>query len=152
MFLLTQEIHNSKEKSNIFTENLGESCFYTWDDQIYRDFMSMILVKLEPRMYTKHTIILDEFEEPNEVVFVMRGAIVVGYEVNKVKKYSLKIKNKIGVGAFGCSFNKRSEFIYTALNDVHAYAIRKESWLDLLESNEEIAVLFKKKLAYNYFK
>ena len=63
----------------------------------------------------------------------MKGTVVVGYEVNKMKKYSLRIKNKIVIGAYGSTFNQRSEFIYTALGDVHAQAIRKENWLEILE-------------------
>ena len=101
--------------------------------------MSLILLKLEPRFLHKHSIVLDEFEEPNEIIFVMKGCIVVGYEINKIKKYCLKIKNKIAIGAFGATFHSRSEFVYAALCDVHAYAIRKANWYEILETNAELA-------------
>ena len=94
--------------------------------------MSLILLKLEPRFYKRRAVILDEFEEPNEISFALKGTFVVGYEVNKIKMYCLKVKSSIAIGAFGATFNQRSEFVYTALTDLHSMAIRKENWNEIL--------------------
>ena len=91
--------------------------------------MMMFLQKLEPRFEPKYTILMDELDESNEVIFICRGAVVIGYEINKVKKYCIKVKNHCIIGAFGATFNQRSEYVYTALTDVHGFFIRLENWL-----------------------
>jgi len=64
--------------------------FYTWKDEVYKDFMVQMLSMLEPQMFQKQAIIVDEFSEQSEVFFVMTGAIAIGYEVNKIKKYCMR--------------------------------------------------------------
>jgi hypothetical protein len=55
--------------------------------------MLMTLQKLEPRSEKRKTILRDELEEPNEILFVYEGHVVIGYEINKERKYCLKKKN-----------------------------------------------------------
>ena len=79
--------------------------FYNWKDTFYSDFMSKVLTLLEPRHEKKHTVIIDENEECNEIIFIMKGSIVTGYEINKQKRYCLKQKNNGIIGSFFCTFN-----------------------------------------------
>lgn len=46
---------------------------YTWQDQIYRDFMMQILQKLEPRLMAKNQMIFEELDDINEIIFVQKG-------------------------------------------------------------------------------
>ena len=39
-------------------------------------------MSLEPRHESKRTVLADELDEFNEVTFVQKGQIVVGYEIN----------------------------------------------------------------------
>lgn len=89
--------------------------YYNWEDQSYRDFMLSLLRNLETRRVEAKTIILDEFEESQEVNFLQKGSIVVGYEINKIKKYCLMMKHRCVIGAYGVTFSVRSEFIYSSL-------------------------------------
>ena len=72
----------------------------------------------------KRTVILEEFDETNEIMFVTSGSVLVGYEVNNVKKYCIKM-DRIIVGGHGILENKRSEYVYCSLNNVDACSIRK---------------------------
>ena len=73
-------------------------------------------------------------------MFIGTGSVIVGYEINKVKKYAIKFDNYCVIGCYEISHSRRSAFIYTALTAVHGYSIRKENWVELLDNNEEIAV------------
>ena len=51
--------------------------------------MCFVLFNLEPINYSRKTHILEEFDDVNQIVFVDHGKIVVGYDINKTKKYCL---------------------------------------------------------------
>ena len=112
--------------------------------------MALLLTKLEPRFEAKKTIIVDEFDEFNEVIFVFKGTVVIGYEINKQKRYALKHKNCCVIGGYGCSFNQRSAFIYTALTNIHAYSVRKENWHHLLTYDKEVTASLKQNVLIDY--
>jgi hypothetical protein len=121
-----------------------------WKDQTFRNFMSELLTKLEPWFEKKHTILVDEVAELNEITFVSKGSIVIGYEINKQKKYCIKFKNNCVVGAFECTFNRRSSFIYTCLTECKGFFIRKNQWHSLIEDHEEVTNKLKSNiLIYN---
>ena len=63
------------------TENLHSR--YTWFDDHYRFFMLEILKNLEPRFEEKDTILIEELDEVNEIIFLEKGIFEVGYSVNK---------------------------------------------------------------------
>ena len=94
--------------------------------------MIKVLYSLEPRFIASRETILDEFDECCEILFVMKGSVVVGYEINKVKKYCMKYRDKCIIGDYGVTFNQRSPLLYTALTDIHALSIRKEVWFEVL--------------------
>lgn len=81
--------------------------------------MRDILLSLEPRFEYKGTQILNECEEINEITFVDRGEVVIGYELNKVKRFCLSKKDYCVIGGFNCVFDFTSEFIYLAKTDIH---------------------------------
>ena len=112
--------------------------------------MLMVLTFLEPRFEQKHTIIVGELEEFNELIFVSRGTVVIGYEINKKKIYCIKYSNKCVIGAFEVTFNQRSAFIYTALTNIHGYSIRKQNWYKICNANPEMISIIKKNLAMLY--
>jgi|DEB0MinimDraft_12_1074336.scaffolds.fasta_scaffold13015_5 hypothetical protein len=45
--------------------------------------MMQFLKYLEPRFEKKKTIIMDELDEVVEIIFVYKGSVAVGYELNK---------------------------------------------------------------------
>ena len=54
----------------------------------------MVLVNLlEPRQEKKFVTLVEELDEINEIIFVTKGTIVIGYEINKQKRYCIKFEN-----------------------------------------------------------
>lgn len=111
--------------------------YYTWRDAQYRDFMIKIITSLEPRYEKKHSIFADELDEFNEITFINTGQVVIGYEVNNKKKFCIKYNDSFVIGAYECTFNKRSVFIYKANTIIEGLFIRKCKWNQLmLEFND----------------
>jgi hypothetical protein len=66
---------------------------YTWGDQNYRSLMFDVLQKLEPIKYDKQEILFDELDEFHSVVFILNSFFHVGYSVNKLHYFRIKLKN-----------------------------------------------------------
>ena len=52
--------------------------------------MINILTCLEPRFEEKGTILYNELEEMNEVIFFSKGKVDIGYEFNYKKKFVIR--------------------------------------------------------------
>lgn len=113
--------------------------------------MVKILNFLEPRQENKHVVIVDELEEISEVLFVSKGSIVVGYDINKQKRYCLKFLEKFVVGSYELSFNQRSQVIYTSLTHIHGYSIRRSNWFIIMNEDPLIINAFKNQIKERYF-
>ena len=84
--------------------------YFTWADFYYRKFINELIMILEPIQFGKNEILINELEEFNQIYFIRKGHFLVGYEMNKEKKYCLSFKNN--QVAYGMTFLKRSEAIY----------------------------------------
>ena len=73
---------------NIFVSN--QPAYYSWDDHNYKIFMLEILTHLEPRQELPGTIILNELDEVNDVLFFTTGQCDIGFEINRVQDYVLR--------------------------------------------------------------
>ena len=62
-----------------------------WDSPTYSDFMINFLKYLEPVKYAKGTIIYNEFDNVNTVNFFMNGKIDIGYDINRIVKYRMRL-------------------------------------------------------------
>jgi hypothetical protein len=51
--------------------------------------MMQVLTNLEPYYEISNTIMVSELQEFNEIIFVQKGKIVIGFEINKEKKYCI---------------------------------------------------------------
>ena len=121
---------------------------YSWDDDPYRLFMIHLLNILEPRIERQHKIIIDELEEVIEAFFVSKGTVVIGYDINKMKKYCMRFTEKCLIGAYEMTYGHRAQFIYTALTTVSGYSIRKQNWKVLMDKHDGDVV---KKFKLNIF-
>jgi hypothetical protein len=54
--------------------------------------MVLLLTMLEPRFESRYFIFADELEDVQVINFVSKGSVVVGYEINKIRRYCLKLK------------------------------------------------------------
>lgn len=72
------------EKSISFKSiNQTSRAFMTQIDRPYTEYVIMLLTKLEPRFEPRHTIIYDELEDVDDMMFVTKGTVLIGYEINK---------------------------------------------------------------------
>lgn len=99
--------------------------YCTMHHQFYRDFMVKIVENLEPRYEEANTVLLDECDEINEIFFVEQGEVLIGYELNKEKRFCISKKDYAVIGGFNCIFDYESEYIYLAKSNLHGQAIRQ---------------------------
>ena len=78
---------------------------FTWNDEPYSKFIMNMLSVLEPRFELKNTILLDEMDEVNELMFINRGKVGIGYSANKKKKYCVKKTDMCVIGTYGMVFD-----------------------------------------------
>ena len=112
---------------------------YKWDqhfiDPEFRNFMCNLIFKLEPIKFSKDTILADELDEINQVIYLIDEYYHVGFSINRQPFFRLKMKNK-DIGAYYLTFDKQSSFIYKTIRDCWGYFIRRKSWKEII-SNEE---------------
>ena len=130
--------------------NYEERTFLTWKERSFSEYTIMLLTKLEPRYERAYTTIWDELDDVNDIIFISKGTLVVGYELNRIKKYSLVMKDKAIVGAHDVTFCKQSQFVYTTLTNIEGFFIRRENWYEILCENPDIAPQIILKIEMNY--
>ena len=123
---------------------------YTWQDPAYRDFMMQFLRDLDPRHVVGGSMIFDELDDINEVIFIKKGVVEIGYQMNKQRRYVVRYENKTMIGAYNCTCNMRIIFCYRARTDCEGYTIRKEAWVRLLNQHQEVGDLIKLNVERDY--
>lgn len=104
-------------------------------------------------------LVLDEEDEVTNMYFIQEGIVGIGYYLMtqglSSKYYHLEIKegqNKCICDYYVC-FNKKSEFIYMAIEDVKAITLSKEFLVDyIFQKYPLIAYKIKEGSQYRYFK
>ena len=79
--------------------------YYDMTNANYRNFIYDVIRVIEPNYYKKGTILLSELDEVNSIMFVHKGDIGVGFEINKIKKIKITFLQKSVIGAFYATFN-----------------------------------------------
>ena len=74
--------------------------------------MINLVRKLEPRYEEKGTIIYKTVEEVEEIFFIEKGSIDIGFEINRESKFVLRLANGGVIGAFNITFGTKTLFIY----------------------------------------
>lgn len=112
--------------------------------------MIQILMSLEPRFETAGTTILEELQEINEIIFISKGKVAVGFEINKKKEFALTFNDKVVIGAYNCTFKKRANYCFYCLSFCEGYSLRKASWLESLDNFPEIAIAVRQNVVTEY--
>lgn len=77
---------------------------------------------------------MDEFLE---ITFFIKGSYKTGYSLNNkriyVQAFTCKHRGNV-IGAYGVTFHKRANFIYTTTSSCSGHFIRKKKWHGLLTS------------------
>jgi hypothetical protein len=85
---------------------------YSWDDELYQQFMIEILTNLQPRVEMKDTIYLRKNEDVNEILFIQTGIVIVGFEFKNKQRYCIRLQNRGIVGANQVCFHRKTLFFY----------------------------------------
>lgn len=123
--------------------------YYTFEDQQYRLFIINLLENIEPIYFNQNERIIDELDEFNEVLFIQKGKIGIGFEMNRITWISLQ-KEKAVIGDYGVTFNQRSNFIYHAITECEGQFVRKAAWKQLIESYPEIGEMLRGRVLTSY--
>lgn len=113
--------------------------------------MISILKALEPICIDAKEIIYNELDEVNEIIFVEEGSYDIGYEINKIRKFILRISKNTVIGAFNVLFDRRQNFIYRTHSDCKGYFIRKTIWKKILVLFPEFLPILRKKVLFDFF-
>lgn len=81
---------------------------------------------------------------------MVKGAVDVGFEINRREKLVLRFANKIIIGAYNCAFNKKTLFLYKCKTDVYGLQIRKDEWQMLMADFGPISEYFIKSTTKEY--
>lgn len=107
--------------------------------------MVQFVRNLEPRKYTiDGDVIQEQYEEIFEVVFILNGAVGVGYRLFDEFFFGKTIliskgprvlgQKKLNViNDYSCITNKGSEFLYRAIETTEAFAMRRPQFLEQME-------------------
>lgn len=124
----------------------------TLKERAFTEYVICLLTKLEPRFEKAKTIIYDELEDVDDLIFIHKGSLLIGYEINKTKKYCLMMRDKAVIGAHDCTFGKKSQFVYTAHTDIEGFFIRVHNWYEILRQNPDIAQQIIIKIEMDYLR
>ena len=116
--------------------------------------MMHVLRSLEPLQMKPNVMIVEELEEFSEVLFFMTGSYQVGYSINREYRFPIRYGGCREIGAYGVSFNKRSNFAFKTFERCTGFFALKILWLKvLMEPDNEIMVkIFKKRINEDYIK
>jgi len=87
--------------------------------------MINLLLNLEPYIESRNVEIISELSEFNQIIFIQKGKMLVGFDFNHGKRYCLQFVDKCIIGAYGITWNQRAQFNYTSATAVNGFFIRK---------------------------
>ena len=80
----------------------------------------------------------------------MKGKYRVGYEVNRKETLKIQFTKGSKIGAFECSYDKRSIYVYRAVTDVEGFFMFKKNWKKL-EADHPLFFRFIRRQALKQF-
>lgn len=109
--------------------------FWTWEDEVYSEFMIKMFRSLNPIYFKPKEQIHRELEEVHEILFLEDGFVDFGFEINNRSKYCVRKKRCI-LGIFESTYERRAYMITRAYNFCEGFYIRKNHWRNLMMENE----------------
>lgn len=86
------------------------------------------------------------------MIFFETGIVDVGFDLNRVKTFVLRIDQDILIGGYNVTFDKRTNFVYKTSQLCTGFSIRRTNWKSVVfnEENSIIFPYFQSTLKYNY--
>ena len=91
-----------------------------------------------------------ELENFGEISFCMTGQLVIGYEINNLKRYCIKYTDQFVLGAYELTFNKKSAYLYRATSFIDGFFVRKGNWINLIQEYPNVGNCLKRNILLNY--
>lgn len=84
----------------------------------------------------------------------MNGSIDIGYEINREVRYCIRLGQKNVIGAYNCTFNKKTVFTYKVSECMDAFTMRKQKWMSHLNDPQfkDLVQTLKNNVESNYYK
>ena len=151
-FLFTDFFFYFERKYFLIPKPMNTKSLFTWEDQNYRDFMVGLLRSLEPRFEPAGTQIFQTLTEVRSIYFIMQGSVDVGFEINRLPKYVVRLGKGSTFGMYNVTFEKKTMFCYKIKHDFHGFTIRKMNWKILMWNPdfEDITKYVKKQVLFNF--
>jgi hypothetical protein len=86
------------------------------------------------------------------VTFIVDGQFDVGYEINKITKFKMRIQGNNQIGGFECSYNRRSQVIYKISSNSDGFFIRKKNWNEISKLYPEYFARMRRNCLFFYVK
>ena len=90
---------------------------------------------MEPRRDEIDTILYNELDEFTEILFINKGIVDIGFEINRKKVFCIRKNKLIVIGDHGCTFNHQSYSIFKTKTICQGFSIRKLNWLKILTNS-----------------
>ena len=115
--------------------------------------MTEILLGLEPRYIPAEAVIFGTNVETHEMFFINSGSVDIGFELNNRTKYCLRLSRGGVVGAFNCTYDRKTIFIYKCKTEFKGLTIRKIKWLSILKNDDyhPISNVVRQNVSREYF-
>lgn len=107
--------------------------YYTWEHPEYRDFMMKILNNLMARQEKAGEILFHENDEVNEILFIMKGCVDVGFTQDRDVKYVLRFIDKILLAAYNATFNIKTVAAYRCFTRCSGFSLKKKCWENIID-------------------
>jgi CRP-like cAMP-binding protein len=109
---------------------------------------------LEPRCVPAGTIIFRTVEDVDEIFFINKGAIDIGFEISRQSKYVIRLDKGGVIGIYNVTFDKKTIFIYKVSSMFEGFTIRRENWKNIIYApeHEDITCFIRHKITEEYHK
>jgi hypothetical protein len=102
--------------------------------------MINLLRNLQPRMEPSGTILYRTVEEVEEIFFIEKGSVDIGFEINRDVKFIIRLGEAGVIGAYNMTFNSKTIFLYQVKQTYYGFTIRKEQWNSIMFNEEYVDI------------
>ena len=116
--------------------------------------MVTLLSHLEPRSEEAGTVLFKTIEEVDEIFFIEKGTVDIGFEINRETRFIIRLKQGGVIGAYNLTFNTKTLFLYRVKDTFCGLTIRKDHWNRIMNEKEydDITSYIKEKVETEYNK
>jgi hypothetical protein len=114
--------------------------------------MIKIVRCLEPRRIKPNTIIYRTVEEVDEIFFIDKGSVDIGFEISRETKYVIRLEKGGVVGIYNVTYDKKTIFLYKVKHFFEGFSIRRANWMSIIfsEEHKDITIFMREQIKQEY--